>query len=198
MGGNSARLRTKTGCFRCRQSRVKCDEQRPICQRCTTSRVSCLWPSLKDSIDRRHRKTLRQDRTKSLADQSALQCDRTLLYDHFAEVFLPQLIRSDSGDVPDVMAYLLSLASHSGITLDAMLACSAMDIARSHPSSRLRDTTLEYYIRSVEGLQDLLATNKFSAGDDALLATVSYLLIFEVCCTVHVVSEVTDMSECTN
>lgn len=33
--------RTRTGCLTCRARRVKCDEQRPSCQRCTSANVEC-------------------------------------------------------------------------------------------------------------------------------------------------------------
>ncbi|KAF2670215.1 hypothetical protein BT63DRAFT_454397 [Microthyrium microscopicum] len=33
--------RVKTGCLSCRQRRVKCDERRPICQRCEIANISC-------------------------------------------------------------------------------------------------------------------------------------------------------------
>ncbi|KAM0664208.1 hypothetical protein ACQRIU_006791 [Beauveria bassiana] len=33
--------RARTGCLTCRTRRVKCDEERPICRRCASSRVTC-------------------------------------------------------------------------------------------------------------------------------------------------------------
>lgn len=44
--GNSAasaklRKRTKTGCLTCRRRRIKCGEERPICNNCTKSKRSC-------------------------------------------------------------------------------------------------------------------------------------------------------------
>ncbi|KAL4807047.1 hypothetical protein BDV18DRAFT_136767 [Aspergillus unguis] len=35
------RKRTKTGCLTCRQRRIKCDEEKPICKNCTKSKREC-------------------------------------------------------------------------------------------------------------------------------------------------------------
>ncbi|KAL4931275.1 putative C6 finger domain protein [Aspergillus undulatus] len=36
-----ARKRTKTGCLTCRQRRIKCDEEKPVCKNCTKSKREC-------------------------------------------------------------------------------------------------------------------------------------------------------------
>ncbi|KAM5348104.1 hypothetical protein ACJ41O_007928 [Fusarium nematophilum] len=44
--------RTRSGCFMCRSRRVKCDETRPICERCKKGNRECVYPdppSLKGS-----------------------------------------------------------------------------------------------------------------------------------------------------
>ncbi|KAF5552696.1 transcriptional regulatory [Fusarium mexicanum] len=48
------KLRTKTGCFTCRQRRKKCDEKSPICDLCRSSGRKCIWPSASDLLDRRY------------------------------------------------------------------------------------------------------------------------------------------------
>jgi len=35
------RRRVKTGCITCRRRRVKCDERKPVCQRCEGANISC-------------------------------------------------------------------------------------------------------------------------------------------------------------
>ncbi|KAJ3493885.1 hypothetical protein NLG97_g4444 [Lecanicillium saksenae] len=40
--------RTRTGCITCRLRRVKCDEARPVCKRCTTARLQCQGYTQKD------------------------------------------------------------------------------------------------------------------------------------------------------
>ncbi|ROT40709.1 hypothetical protein SODALDRAFT_271668 [Sodiomyces alkalinus F11] len=36
--------RTRSGCFMCRSRRVKCDETRPICERCRKGNRECIYP----------------------------------------------------------------------------------------------------------------------------------------------------------
>ncbi|UNI21720.1 hypothetical protein JDV02_007680 [Purpureocillium takamizusanense] len=36
--------RTRSGCFMCRSRRVKCDETRPICERCKKGNRECIYP----------------------------------------------------------------------------------------------------------------------------------------------------------
>lgn len=37
--------RSKEGCVTCRRRHIRCDESRPICQRCTKAQVSCVYPT---------------------------------------------------------------------------------------------------------------------------------------------------------
>ncbi|KAF8894063.1 hypothetical protein BD779DRAFT_1505053 [Infundibulicybe gibba] len=55
--------RSKTGCLTCRVKKIKCDETKPNCMRCTHGQRDCTWPegvparkksvSRKDSVDGR-------------------------------------------------------------------------------------------------------------------------------------------------
>lgn len=70
-GQQRVKLRTKTGCLTCacipdtvvdtqlthhlgKSRRKKCDEQHPVCQRCTASERCCKWPSTEEMTDRRY------------------------------------------------------------------------------------------------------------------------------------------------
>ncbi|KAL4807104.1 hypothetical protein BDV18DRAFT_112694 [Aspergillus unguis] len=37
--------RTRSGCFTCRSRRIKCDETRPVCERCRKGNRECVYPS---------------------------------------------------------------------------------------------------------------------------------------------------------
>ena len=37
--------RTRSGCFTCRARRIKCDESRPVCERCRKGSRDCVYPS---------------------------------------------------------------------------------------------------------------------------------------------------------
>ncbi|KAF1830038.1 hypothetical protein BDW02DRAFT_121907 [Decorospora gaudefroyi] len=41
--------RTRSGCFTCRQRRVKCDEGRPVCERCAKGSRECIYPDSQSS-----------------------------------------------------------------------------------------------------------------------------------------------------
>ncbi|KAL6883939.1 hypothetical protein HDV57DRAFT_436041 [Trichoderma longibrachiatum] len=46
-GGNADQVkhrRTRSGCFTCRNRRIKCDETHPICLRCRKGTRDCVWP----------------------------------------------------------------------------------------------------------------------------------------------------------
>ncbi|KAH0497022.1 hypothetical protein TgHK011_004358 [Trichoderma gracile] len=46
-GGNADQVkhrRTRSGCFTCRNRRIKCDETHPICHRCKKGHRDCTWP----------------------------------------------------------------------------------------------------------------------------------------------------------
>jgi hypothetical protein len=36
--------RSKTGCMTCRHKKIKCDERKPICSRCSHGQRECTWP----------------------------------------------------------------------------------------------------------------------------------------------------------
>lgn len=38
--------RSKTGCLTCRRRRIKCDEGKPVCQKCTRRDLTCEFPSI--------------------------------------------------------------------------------------------------------------------------------------------------------
>jgi len=41
--------RTRSGCFTCRQRRVKCDENHPVCERCRKGSRECIYPDSQSS-----------------------------------------------------------------------------------------------------------------------------------------------------
>ncbi|KAL9005401.1 MAG: hypothetical protein Q9188_001843 [Gyalolechia gomerana] len=43
-GEHTKHRRTRSGCFTCRQRRVKCDEARPVCDRCFKGSRECTYP----------------------------------------------------------------------------------------------------------------------------------------------------------
>ncbi|KAF9883461.1 hypothetical protein FE257_003459 [Aspergillus nanangensis] len=48
-----AHKKSRAGCFTCKKRRVKCDEQKPFCQRCEKYGVSCSYPPVSVSTNSR-------------------------------------------------------------------------------------------------------------------------------------------------
>jgi hypothetical protein len=44
--------RTRSGCFTCRSRRIKCDESRPVCDRCRKGNRECVYPSPSQTASR--------------------------------------------------------------------------------------------------------------------------------------------------
>lgn len=66
--------RSKTGCLTCRVKKVKCDESKPICVRCSHGQRDCTWP---EGVPTRKKPASRKDSVEadarpSTADSSGL------------------------------------------------------------------------------------------------------------------------------
>jgi hypothetical protein len=46
--------RNRSGCLTCRRRKKRCDEIKPICQRCQTSGASCVYPDTSGSCGGRY------------------------------------------------------------------------------------------------------------------------------------------------
>lgn len=67
--------RTRTGCLTCRARRVKCDERKPACHRCTIANVECAGYAPKRHIDVRLPTRASQSQQSSPADDQAIDDD---------------------------------------------------------------------------------------------------------------------------
>ncbi|RSH82661.1 uncharacterized protein EHS24_007655 [Apiotrichum porosum] len=57
--------RSRSGCFTCRRRKVKCDESRPVCEKCQIGQRECTWPP-DDPVQRRKNRP-RKQRSHSVA-----------------------------------------------------------------------------------------------------------------------------------
>lgn len=81
---SKTRTRTFTGCWTCRYRHIKCDEQRPSCQRCAKAKRKCegynirlSWsPSPRPSLLRPIRNTATNAHCSTLARPLFTECDR--------------------------------------------------------------------------------------------------------------------------
>ncbi|WWD20181.1 hypothetical protein CI109_104657 [Kwoniella shandongensis] len=64
--------RSRDGCLTCRARKVKCNEQRPLCDKCRIKSRECIWPSGDESERRKNKKRrLTQQQTASPSSSSA-------------------------------------------------------------------------------------------------------------------------------
>lgn len=50
------RLRSKGGCKSCRSNKKKCDEKKPVCSTCLRKKITCIWPTEEEMLDKRFKK----------------------------------------------------------------------------------------------------------------------------------------------
>ncbi|CAN9136253.1 unnamed protein product [Alternaria alternata] len=62
--------RTRSGCFTCRQRRVKCDENHPVCERCRKGSRECIYPDSQSS-QKSTRSGSKSGKSTSAGDQSS-------------------------------------------------------------------------------------------------------------------------------
>ncbi|KAH9868827.1 hypothetical protein J1614_007902 [Plenodomus biglobosus] len=88
--------RTRSGCFTCRQRRVKCDENHPMCERCRKGNRECKYPD-SQSAQKASRSGSKSGKTSSVDDASSPE-------DHDQEggERLPPIYDEDEYDEEDV------------------------------------------------------------------------------------------------
>jgi hypothetical protein len=190
-----ASLRTKTGCLTCRQRRKKCDERRPKCACCVTSKRACTWPTIDLLVDRRNRprNTLPPKNDKSrhnVKQTNSTMCLiptkppvlvagndvllRTLGTDleiamarHFVDEFYPHLISIDC-DQQFRLEWLSSIQDsmpHCVGLRYSVLANAASHLSLAGQSSRMQDLALHYCTRSLRGLGRAISQFDTSQGN---------------------------------
>jgi hypothetical protein len=67
--------RSKTGCLTCRVKKIKCDETKPTCMRCTHGQRDCTWP---ENVPARKKSlSKKEDDRPSTADSSSVSDEST-------------------------------------------------------------------------------------------------------------------------
>lgn len=83
--------RTRSGCFTCRSRRIKCDEVRPVCDRCRKGNRECIYPSPSKTGSRPGAKP-KGSRTQSYESDSSPQAEQDDVH------VLPPIPDGDEGD----------------------------------------------------------------------------------------------------
>ncbi|KAG4438821.1 hypothetical protein IFR05_005712 [Cadophora sp. M221] len=196
------RLRTKTGCFKCRLRRKKCDEVRPCCEGCSRQNFDCVYPAksgIKSSTPSSKQISVNKNSfsqfewcTISVTDlelsRSSLLIEQPtdftfatedwLLY-HFQNAFIPILIRSHAHPIYQDSSYLCSLQNSAEWVRRAFLANAASYASWTIPY--LRPLAMMHYSQAVSSLQVALDEGQVNGSEDSTLAAVVFLLLFEKC-----------------
>lgn len=140
-----------TGCLTCRKSKVKCDEEKPTCERCRRLQFECTWAELAHQpLARRPR-----DRRIELANRTAMvpscgltpspfivefpMADRASLpyINHFITFCSRFLAYANDGQSNPFQQELVPLAASSPALLHSMVALAAGHMARGEPRHTL-------------------------------------------------------------
>ncbi|KAJ5992030.1 fungal Zn binuclear cluster domain-containing protein [Penicillium sp. IBT 35674x] len=197
---SSAKLRTRTGCLQCRKRRKKCDEARPQCAGCSRNRLQCVWPSDKQRKDGRIRRISSEEKLisngsedgLSLVDSPTLRTglrppvqmpspfqleEHCYLYRYFGSVILPQMVRRNSLARYADQSYMLRLALEFPPLMGVLISIAGMKLASFNGGSIY--CAVQNYIQTLNGLRKALSQMTDSVSNDALLATVITLSVFE-------------------
>ncbi|KAL8833000.1 MAG: hypothetical protein Q9170_004579 [Blastenia crenularia] len=71
-GGERAKhRRTRSGCYTCRQRRVKCDEARPVCERCHKGSRDCTYPEPRSTAKTKSSKPNQTQASASIEEEDS-------------------------------------------------------------------------------------------------------------------------------
>lgn len=190
------RLRTKTGCFKCRERRKKCDEVKPVCSACHHLKLDCVYPaggsatrslsprvsaspSPVESID----ETIELPPTR-LSPSLALQ-PRSIhtqqewnLFQYGSILYNPLLLRPDAPSRYRDFSYVFSVSLDIPWLMRAVLAPAA--IHASWRSIVPKETAISYSQSALTGLKDLVRQQTATSEvNDTLLIACIFLGVFE-------------------
>lgn len=100
------------------------------------------------------------------------------IFTHFAESFLPSLVHRGAHPQYRNQDYMLSLGFEYPPLMNAMLACSAMNLACS--SNYYQPTAVRNYVSALRSMRKDIQDGRLTGTEDYLLATTVCLCVFEV------------------
>lgn len=188
------RLRTKTGCFKCRLRRKKCDEIRPRCGGCCRQNFDCVYPTNPRAKSPTHSSNSFSKFEGCAIPATDLELcwsslpieqptdftfatEDWLLY-YFHNAFTPILIRSHAHPIYQDPSYLCTLQNSTEWVRSAFLANAASHASWTIPY--LRPWAMMHYSKAVSSLQMAIDEGRVDGSEDSTLAAVVFLLLFEV------------------
>lgn len=130
--------KSRSGCFRCKARKVKCDERRPQCKNCERHNVACNYP--KEPV---HRPTSSYNASKTelsleacLTAEERRKLEMALLH-YFETSIVWTLGSSHNSTGREVWSYTaVELGFNHDFLLNSILAFSALYILKATPDSR--------------------------------------------------------------
>ncbi|KAH8665226.1 hypothetical protein BGZ60DRAFT_411015 [Tricladium varicosporioides] len=203
---SASRLKSSNGCFTCKKRRKKCDEHKPRCAGCARNKLKCEWPAL--STEHTKEKNSGSDTTwASLSsqvssrpkpdppfedDSTKIGRIRSAVYgipgiktsmDHylclyFRERFMTKVLRANAHPAFHDTKHLVMIGAEASISMRAFLATAAIHASWTNP--KLRRVALRYYNSIVTDLRKGICEGKVQGGEDWLILTTNFLLLFEI------------------
>jgi hypothetical protein len=188
----------RTGCATCRRRRVKCDEQKPTCNRCRTANFHCEGYPLPRRLSNtsnisasRSQKSSSPESTASFPEISLRHKDwrqeQLQLYHHFVTTTAVRLFRNDHisfwRDEVAQKSYGVDLVYEALLALGAMHRSSLIACQEGNGPEAIRFKLLGFhaYGRTIKLLPNYLGQNSAPEICTSLIVLM-LLAYFEVCC----------------
>lgn len=178
-------------CETCKVRRVKCDENRPQCHRCTRSRRTCLgYRSLstvqkrqhlkrEQQISQHHRNSTEAIYRRNMLLSASLQTDQIAV--NFAENFM--LVPSSPNLCPgflDGLESVLAQSDNHGLLKNALVCVTITYDSLSEPVETLEERS-RLHNRYQAAIRDTRISLCLPRKSISLMTTVFLFALFEVC-----------------
>lgn len=208
------RLRTKTGCLKCRERRKKCDERRPICSACERLHIECVYrksssssgasPQLNQSSPRAQSPespVVSPSSTTAIATPritslwvrpEGIRTERDWNILHYCSTTYIQLLTTPdaTSEFRDV-SFILSAGFDVPWVMHAALAPAALHA--SHAALIPREEAIAYTQSALQGLRRAVQGSRTQpASNESLLAASMFLGVFEVGAEVYLDTDHTE------
>ncbi|KAK1146972.1 hypothetical protein N8T08_002300 [Aspergillus melleus] len=156
-------VKSRSGCLSCKESRVKCDEARPICQRCSDRRKYCTYDTSSAPLpnDSRILSTVSSSLAECGYDQirrkpfEGMPSDDLMTPDSYlAQNFAHCIDTSFASEAGRVIAkrFFLPGCAATPMLMHALLAFSARNIQYLEPTGRSHEVAFRYHAQEASRL----------------------------------------------
>lgn len=179
-----------TGCMTCRGRKVKCDELKPRCYKCSKLSLACRWgPQTSQSTPQNDHcssalanvKFPQADilpyKVETLIDHGSVDRETIPYINHFVRFCSRFLIYADDSETNPFSRELVPSAIGCSALLHAVVALAAGHLARLQPGHDR--TARNHYALALREL-NIMLSNPNSARSDSTLGTCLLLCVYEV------------------